>query len=120
MGGSLSQSLASTSIERWAKEAQDIRYLYPEYAERNALNSDGSYCDEGWYICEEEEKAGLLTDYKVRRNATKYPHATERLQHLLDRLLLFAPISLVLLGAIRCRLLRLWAGPVSTDPVAGL
>jgi hypothetical protein len=116
----LSETLASTSIERWTKEGSDIRYLYPVYAESNAVNKDGSYEDAGWYICEDEKKAGLLTDYKVRHNSDKYPHHTERLQRLLDRMLCLAPVSLVILGAIRCRVLRHLAEAETSDFAMGL
>jgi hypothetical protein len=36
---------------------EDIWYLYSEYSEANASET-------GWYVLEEEEKAGMITDYK--------------------------------------------------------
>lgn len=100
----LSKRLAETCVQCLDKSyGDDIRYLYPEYAESNAVNEDGTYTDDGWYICEDEQKAGLLSDYKVRHNPAKYEHRTDGLIWILDALLCYMPICVVFLGAIRCR-----------------
>mmetsp|Transcript_158640 Transcript_158640/g.280188 ORF Transcript_158640/g.280188 Transcript_158640/m.280188 type:complete len:419 (-) Transcript_158640:157-1413(-) len=80
-----------------------IFYLYPEYLEANSLNDDGTYTDGGWYILEEEEKAGLLSDYKVKHNPAKYTQRyTNSLGFALELALFAVPAFVVALGAIRC------------------
>jgi len=95
----LSKHLADLAIS--PEVLGDMRYLYPEYDESNAVEADGKYTDGGWYICEEEQKAGLLSDYKIRHNPSKYDHPTEGLLRILDRLLCYAPVLLVAIGAVR-------------------
>ncbi|CAK9001447.1 Uncharacterized protein SCF082_LOCUS6929 [Durusdinium trenchii] len=76
----------------------EIKYLYPEYQLSNAVNDDGTYTDGGWYICEEEEKAGLLSDYRVRHNPTKYPQHHLRAK-VLEVFIFVLPALSIFLGA---------------------
>lgn len=56
-----------------------INYLYPDYLLSNAINDDGTYTDTGWHLVDDEHKAGLLCDYKVRHNPELYPHPSRAL-----------------------------------------
>jgi hypothetical protein len=80
-----------------------VFYLYPEYDISNAVYDDGKYTDGGWYIVEDEQKAGMLSDYKIRHNPEKYEkfHA-EKLGRWLEIALFTVPVLVVILGAIRC------------------
>merc|ERR1711920_988918 len=63
----LSKHMSSTRIQGLDVDKygdEEIFYLYDEYSESNAVYEDGTYSDSGWYILEEERKAGLLNDYK--------------------------------------------------------
>merc|ERR1711937_443091 len=101
---SLSEQLGATNIASLDKATYgdlEIKYLCPEYSESNAVNEDGSYTDEGWYICEDEQKAGLLSDFKFRHNAEKYAHPSDKVILLLHKLLCYLPPCIVLSMAIR-------------------
>ncbi|CAK0873646.1 unnamed protein product, partial [Prorocentrum cordatum] len=80
----LVKRLGATRIEGLPEDYGEINYLYPEYSESNALRDDGTYTDEGWYILEEESKAGLLSDYEVKHNPDAYPRS-ERLTLAMHR-----------------------------------
>eukprot|EP00435_Cladocopium_sp_Y103_P019849 s2075_g4.t2 len=93
---------AKLVLVRWIQDLPEgypvIKYLYPEYQLSNAINDDGTYTDGGWYICEEEEKAGLLSDYRVRHNEAAYPQQHLRAKFL--EILIFAlPAFCIFLGA---------------------
>merc|ERR1712207_66733 len=79
----LARHLGSTEIKMSEDTDYTANYLYPEYRTDNCINPDGTYTDEGWYILTEEEKTGLLTDYKVRHNPEKYDHPSQRLSTIL-------------------------------------
>merc|ERR1719277_740148 len=97
----LVKRLGSLRIEGLPKDYGDINYLYPEYLESNAIREDGSYTDEGWYILEEEEKAGLLSDYQVKHNPNAYPHPSTWQVSLMSGCLVFMPMIVTLLVATR-------------------
>lgn len=100
----LAEQMSKTNIRPPPYDDPNIAYLYPEYLESNAINEDGTYTDEGWYLhMDEAGKAGLLSDYKVRHNPDAYEHASERLIVFLDWLLLTLPFTIVLLLGARCR-----------------
>lgn len=98
----LARRMSETKISGIDPSYGEICYLYPEYKESNAINADGSYTDSGWYILEDEKKAGLLSDYRLRHNPCIYPHASERLISILEKLLLFVPVVVVLCCAVSC------------------
>lgn len=100
----LVRQMASQRIEGLDESygTDPIFYLYPEVKQSNILNADGTYCDTGWYICEDEEKAGLLSDYKVRHNADLYPHDSAWIIKLMDWGLRAGPILGVLLLGWSC------------------
>lgn len=101
----LSKRMGSTLIKNLPADdyPDPIYYSYPEYDIANAVYDDGRYTDGGWYICEEEQKAGLLSDYRIRHNPEKYPkwHA-DVLGNWLERALFVVPVLVVVLGTIRC------------------
>lgn len=103
--GPLSTRMGKTLIRDLPKEdyPDPIYYLYPEYDISNAVYDDGKYTDGGWYLVEDEEKAGLLSDYRIRHNPEKYkkPYA-EGIGQWLERALFVVPPLVVILGAIRC------------------
>ncbi|CAE8593381.1 unnamed protein product, partial [Polarella glacialis] len=98
----LSKQMASTEVKGLdpAIYTCSVKYLYPTYQKSNTINEDGTYTDGGWYICEDEEKAGLLSDYKVRHNDDAYPHPSRRIVWYLDLLMFGVPVVAVLLGGI--------------------
>jgi len=103
--GSLSNRMGSTLIKNLPAEdyPDPIFYLYPEYSVSNAEYDDGKYTDGGWYILEGEEKAGLLSDYRIRHNASKYKkHNAETIGRCLERALFVIPVLVVIVGTIRC------------------
>jgi len=101
----LAKQLGQTEIAMPVKKDYTINYLYPEYRLDNFENPDGSYTDEGWYIAEDEEKAGLLSDYRVRHNPEKYDHPSQKLANTLQNALVVLPILSVIVGALRCRMI---------------
>eukprot|EP00931_Biecheleriopsis_adriatica_P106781 TRINITY_DN81168_c0_g1_i1.p1 TRINITY_DN81168_c0_g1~~TRINITY_DN81168_c0_g1_i1.p1 ORF type:complete len:414 (+),score=54.64 TRINITY_DN81168_c0_g1_i1:39-1244(+) len=101
----LAKRMADTEIDLLEANDYPVNYLYPEYREENCINPDGSYTDAGWYILEDERKAGLLTDYRVRHNPSAYDHPSEILIKVLDWVLVISPPLIVLLCALRSHLL---------------
>jgi hypothetical protein len=101
----LAKQLGQTEIYMKEKKDYTVNYLYPEYRIDNFENPDGSYTDEGWYISQEEQKAGLLSDYSVRHNADKYDHPSQRLAEHLQNILIGLPILCIVVGALRCRMI---------------
>lgn len=91
--------MANTCIKDLPEGYPVIKYLYPEYQLSNAVNDDGTYTDGGWYICEEEEKAGLLSDYRVRHNEAAYPQQHQRAKVFLEILIFALPAFCIFLGA---------------------
>eukprot|EP00928_Gymnodinium_smaydae_P024984 TRINITY_DN20049_c0_g3_i2.p1 TRINITY_DN20049_c0_g3~~TRINITY_DN20049_c0_g3_i2.p1 ORF type:complete len:422 (-),score=70.58 TRINITY_DN20049_c0_g3_i2:644-1852(-) len=100
----LAKRMAATQIQSLSADYGEdpIYYLYTEYRESNAI-SDGVYMDKGWYIVEDEEKAGLLNDFAVRHNPAAYPRPCTRLARLLELALFVVPPAVVLLGAVHSR-----------------
>eukprot|EP00927_Polykrikos_kofoidii_P050755 TRINITY_DN44638_c0_g1_i1.p1 TRINITY_DN44638_c0_g1~~TRINITY_DN44638_c0_g1_i1.p1 ORF type:complete len:435 (+),score=37.34 TRINITY_DN44638_c0_g1_i1:64-1305(+) len=97
----LVKCLAATKISSLDASYGDteIFYLYPECNESNVLAEDGTYSDEGWYICDDEEKAGLLGDYKVRHNPSAYPHRHEIwIKYMKALMVVTPPCAVGLLG----------------------
>lgn len=97
--------MAATAVQGLPAEYDEIKYLYPEYRLSNAIREDGTYTDQGWYICDDEEKAGLLSDYRVRHNEDAYPQPHKRTAKILEILIFVLPPLCVLVGALhsRCR-----------------
>lgn len=103
--GPLSDRMGSTLIKGLNPEdyPDPIFYLYPQYDISNAVYDDDKYTDGGWYIVEDEQKAGLLSDYRIRHNPAKYTKFfNERIGLWLERALFIVPLVVVMLGAIRC------------------
>jgi len=50
---------------------------------------------------EEEEKAGLLSDYQVKHNPNAYPHPSEWQVNLMSWCLVLTPVAVTLLVATR-------------------
>eukprot|EP00929_Paragymnodinium_shiwhaense_P038154 TRINITY_DN20212_c0_g1_i1.p1 TRINITY_DN20212_c0_g1~~TRINITY_DN20212_c0_g1_i1.p1 ORF type:complete len:501 (+),score=94.26 TRINITY_DN20212_c0_g1_i1:146-1648(+) len=100
----LAKRMSETKVAVLDSEAYgcEFFYLYPEYKESNAINDDGTYTDGGWYILMDEEKAGLLSDYKVRHNPDAYDHPSESIIAVLEKLLFVVPLTIVAAAAIRC------------------
>eukprot|EP00930_Biecheleria_cincta_P004370 TRINITY_DN105285_c0_g1_i1.p1 TRINITY_DN105285_c0_g1~~TRINITY_DN105285_c0_g1_i1.p1 ORF type:complete len:414 (-),score=67.27 TRINITY_DN105285_c0_g1_i1:70-1287(-) len=98
----LVRRMAETNITGFTTDHGGSKYLYPEYRLSNAINEDGTYTDEGWYICDDEEKAGLLSDYKVRHNENAYPRPRQRTVRILEILIFLIPAMVVLCVAMRC------------------
>lgn len=102
----LAKKLGATEIAMKEKKSYTINYLYPDYRLDNAINPDGSYTDDGWYILEEEMKSGLLSDYRVRHNPKLYAHSSESIMKALEWILILTPALSVLVGAMRAHLLN--------------
>jgi len=118
----LAKTMASTLISNLGKEYGEIYYLYPEYKVSNAIRDDGTYTDSGWYILEDEEKAGLLNDYKVRHNEGAYPHPSSKLISVMEVSLFVIPVTSVLLGALishREQLLELLGALITSQSSTG-
>lgn len=114
--GPLSKRMGATLIKNLPADdyPDPVFYLYPEYDSSNALYEDGKYTDGGWYILEEEQKAGMLNDYKIRHNPAKYPHVhAKRIGRVLELALFLVPVLVVITGTIRCH----W--PVASPAGAG-
>lgn len=115
--GPLSKRMGATLIKNLPTEdyPDPIFYLYPEYDVSNAVYDDGKYTDGGWYILEEEQKAGMLSDYRIRHNSSKYEHFhAKRIGRILEVALFIVPVLVVVIGTIRCN----WLAPVTTPPGA--
>lgn len=98
----LVKRMAETNIKGYEIQNGDpVKYLYPDYRRSNAINDDGTYTDAGWYILDDEEKAGLLSDYKVRHNEGAYPRPQQRTVRVLEALIFLAPVAAVLCAALR-------------------
>ncbi|CAE7430784.1 unnamed protein product [Symbiodinium natans] len=97
--------MAATSVQGLPADYDEIKYLYPEYRLSNAIREDGTYTDLGWYICDDEEKAGLLSDYRVRHNEAVYPQPHSRTAKMLEILIFVVPPVCVFVGALHshCR-----------------
>eukprot|EP00933_Yihiella_yeosuensis_P073291 TRINITY_DN81930_c0_g1_i1.p1 TRINITY_DN81930_c0_g1~~TRINITY_DN81930_c0_g1_i1.p1 ORF type:complete len:419 (-),score=40.68 TRINITY_DN81930_c0_g1_i1:17-1273(-) len=93
----LARRMASTEVKGLNSSFGVVHYLYPTYSPANAINEDGTYLDAGWYILEDEEKTGLLNDFKVRHNEIAYPHPSRRVAVMLETLLVVVPIAAVVL-----------------------
>lgn len=96
----LARKMASTKIAGLDPSWGEINYMYPEYLMSNAITEDGTYTDGGWYILDDEQKAGLLSDYKVRHNPDAYEQS-EALVYRLEVLLFICPPALILVFAMR-------------------
>lgn len=101
----LAKHLGATEIQMKEKKSYTVNYLYPDYRLDNAVNPDGSYTDDGWYILEEEEKSGLLSDYRVRHNPKLYARSSESIVKALEWTLILTPTVSTLLLAWRAHFL---------------
>lgn len=68
-----------------------IMYMVSEYSAANASET-------GWYVLEDEDKAGMITDFRIRHDPSVYSHPTDKVVKLLRFLFFFLPVLCLVWG----------------------